>query len=247
MFEEVRKVLDRPWSIACALAFHRARPTDLSRSLDKDRPINVYAREIMESVKPFDNHNIRGTNVDFTSACVRFETPLRHTRHTPRAKLAQIMGETNEVGGFGEIAQMFRRPVVIGQVVIGREDDHAATWEYGCACSIGRYVDCRVDRCVDRRVHCDVDCSRVPTHLASHALPGTLSETLRETLREGRFPCRHRARDTDHRTALECQSLRGDRMNRFFKAKDTGLRRCHGREHTVTTGRLPYLATLETP
>jgi hypothetical protein len=36
-------------------------------------------------------------------------------------------------------------------------------------------------------------------------------------------------------------------MNRFFKAKDTGLRRCHGREHTVTTGRLPYLATLETP
>jgi hypothetical protein len=36
-------------------------------------------------------------------------------------------------------------------------------------------------------------------------------------------------------------------MNRFFKAKDTGLRRCHGREHTVTPGRLPYLATLETP
>jgi hypothetical protein len=235
MFEEVLEILDRPRTIACALALDRTRPTNLTRSLDKDRPINVYAREVMESVKPFDNHHIRRTNVDFTSACVRFETPLWHTRRAPRAKFAQIMGETNEVGGFGEIAQMFRRPVVIGQVVIGREDDHAATWEYGCACSIGR--------CVDRRVHCDVDCLRVPTHLASH----TLRETLSETLREGRFSCRHRARDTDHRTALECQSLYGDRVDRFFKAKDTGLRRCHGREHTVTTGRLPYLATLETP
>jgi hypothetical protein len=77
----------------------------------------------MEGVKPFDNHNIRWANVDFTSACVRFETPLWNTRPTTGAKFAQIMGETNEVGGFGEITKMFWCPVVIGQIVIGREDD----------------------------------------------------------------------------------------------------------------------------
>jgi hypothetical protein len=97
MFEEVREILDRPRSIPRSLSFHRALPSHLARSLEKDRPINVYAREVMESVKPFDNHYIRRTNVDFTSACVRFETPPWHTRRATSAKLAQIMGETNEV------------------------------------------------------------------------------------------------------------------------------------------------------
>ena len=92
MFEEVLEILDRPRTIACALALDRTRPTNLTRSLDKDRPINVYAREVMESVKPFDNHHIRRTNVDFTSACVRFETPLWHTRRAPRGGADRFQG-----------------------------------------------------------------------------------------------------------------------------------------------------------
>ena len=97
MFEEVREILDRPRSIPRSLSFHRALPSHLARSLEKHRDIHVGARSFVQRMQPLDHDKIRRLDIDLTSACVRFETPPWHTRRATSAKLAQIMGETNEV------------------------------------------------------------------------------------------------------------------------------------------------------
>jgi hypothetical protein len=124
--EEVSEVLDRPWAFTRTLALDRARPAQVARRFHEDRDVDMCARQRMQRVQSLNDHHIGGLDVSFADAPMDIETPLRDVCRAACAKFREIARKPREIGRFGKIAECFRRPVVVGKIVIGRKDEDAA-------------------------------------------------------------------------------------------------------------------------
>ena len=121
--KELIQILNRPRAIAGLLTCHGALPSSWLRSINKDSNINMLARKRMEGMQPFNDHHICSFHALLANAPMFRERPQGNVGSAATSQCRNVLCQSFQVRRFWEVAQMFRRRVIVGQIVVGT--DHA--------------------------------------------------------------------------------------------------------------------------
>ncbi len=122
LIEECLGDFDAPAALAGGFEDFPAFPAEVAGCVDVDAEVDRAREGIVEGVEAFADDEVGGFDGAGAFALMGLEGPDGDERAVAVAEAGEVAGEGGEVGGFGEVALVVGDGVVVGEVVVGRED-----------------------------------------------------------------------------------------------------------------------------